>query len=204
MKPMEIIQLNQYIVEFDPIHHQYKVNDQNVISVTQLIDEVLGKPYKNVDPGILQKAAEKGTALHDMIERYETTGDKTASSEFRGYMALKGQHQIEVLENEKIVVIEAYGVPIAAGRFDMVVKSPYMDGFGIVDVKRTLNLNEERLKLQLNLYKRGYEQTYKKKIKYLKCMHIRNHYFNYVDVLVDPLYTESMIEKYLIKHPIKY
>jgi len=201
---MEIIKLNDYIIEFEPIKHQYTVNDKKVMSVTQLIDVVLGKPYKNIDPEILQKAADKGTALHDMIERFERFGDKTPSTEFRSYLALKGQHQVDVLENEKVVVIEAYGVPIAAGRFDMVVKSPYMDGFGIVDVKRTLNLNEERLKLQLNLYKRGYEQTYKKKIKYLKCMHIRNHYFNYVDVLVDPAYTEAMIETFLTHHPIKY
>lgn len=201
---MEIIKLNDYIIEFEPVNHQYTVNDKKVMSVTQLIDGVLGKPYKNVDPVILQKAADKGTALHDMIERYERFGEKTSSTEFRGYLALKGQHQIEVLESEKVVVIEAYGVPIAAGRFDMVVKSPYMEGLGIADVKRTMNLNEERLKLQLNLYKRGYEQTYKKKIKYLKCMHIRNRYFNYVDVLVDPLYTETMIEKFLIQHPIKY
>lgn len=204
MTTMEIIKLNDYIIEFEPVKHQYTVNDKKVMSVTQLIDVVLGKPYKNVDPVILQKAADKGTALHDMIERYERFGEKTPSTEFRSYLALKGQHQIDVLESEKVVVIEAYGVPIAAGRFDMVLKSPYMEGFGIADVKRTLNLNEERLKLQLNLYKRGYEQTYKKKIKYLKCLHIRNRYFNYVDVLVDPLYTEKMIEKFLIQHPIKY
>lgn len=204
MTTMEIIKLNDYIIEFEPVKHQYTVNDKKVMSVTQLIDVVLGKPYKNVDPVILQKAADKGTALHDMIERYERFGEKTPSTEFRSYLALKGQHQIDVLESEKVVVIEAYGVPIAAGRFDMVLKSPYMEGLGIADVKRTLNLNEERLKLQLNLYKRGYEQTYKKKIKYLKCLHIRNRYFNYVDVLVDPLYTEKMIEKFLIQHPIKY
>jgi len=204
MKSMEIIKLTDYLIEFEPLTHQYTVNDQKVISVTQLIDIVLGKPYKNVDPVILQKAADKGTALHDMIEQYEKFGTKSSSVEMRGYLALKGQHQIDVIENEKIVVIEAQGIPIAAGRFDMVVQSPYMEGTGIVDVKRTLNLNEERLKLQLNLYKRGYEQTYKKKIKYLKCMHIRNRYYNYVDVLVDPSYTEAMIENYLKKHPITY
>jgi hypothetical protein len=204
MNAMETILLNDYVIEFDPAHHQYRVNNKKVISVTQLIDEVLGRPYLKVDPVVLQKAADRGTALHDMIERYEKTGDKTSSVEFRSYMALKGQHQIGVLENEKIVVIEAQGTPIAAGRFDMIVKSPFIAGIGIADVKRTLHLNEERLKLQLNLYKRGYEQTYKKKVRYLKCMHIRNQYYNYVDVPVDSAYAEAMIQKYLDRHPIAY
>jgi hypothetical protein len=35
-------------------------------------------------------------------------------------------------------------------------------------------------------------------------MHIRNQYYNYVDVPVDSAYAEAMIQKYLDRHPIAY
>jgi len=201
---MEIQQIEDYIVEFDPITHTYKVDGKPVISVTQLVDEVLPKRYKKVDPEILKKAAERGTQLHDMIEQFEVNGVIHPSLEMKSYMRLKRQHSFESIENEKMVVIAHFGVPIAAGRFDMVVKSPLIRGIGIADVKRTLHIAEDHLKLQLNLYKLGYEQTYKKPVHYLKCIRVRNAFNEYLDVPVDKEFTRQKIEEYLKKHPIDF
>ncbi len=201
---MEHHRIGEHDVTFDPINHQYTVDGTPVFSVTQIIDEILEKPYKNVDPVILEKAAEKGLHLHDMIEHYERFGKKTYHPEMQGYLALKTQYQINVLKSEQIVLLYHNGIVIAAGRFDMVVSSPYMKGLGIVDVKRMAHLDEPRLKLQLNLYKLGYEQTYKENIDYLKCLHIRNRYKRYVDVSVDRAYANKLINLYLNKHPIDY
>lgn len=201
---MEHYQIKEYNVTFDPIKHQYWVNNQPVISVTQIINEMLPKPYKNVNPIILKKAAEKGQALHDMIEHYERFGKKTYHIEMQGYLALKAQHQINVIENEKIVLIHHHGVVIAAGRFDMVVESPFIKGLGIVDVKRMAHIHEENLMLQLNLYKLGYEQTYKKRIDYLKCIHIRHNHHEYLDVPTNQDYVKELLDRFLEKHPINY
>lgn len=201
---MEHHEIQGFSVTFEENDHQYTVDGYPVVSVTQLIDAVLGKPYKRVDPLILEKAAEKGTLLHDRIAQYEMHQEKAFHPEMQTYLALKRQHHIEVVDSEKIVVIQHDGVPIAAGRFDMVVRSPIMKGLGIVDVKRSLHLHEDRLKLQLNLYKLGYEQTYKEPIHYLKCMRIRHRFNEYVDVSVDKAWTLEKIEKYLVKHPIDY
>ncbi len=201
---MEKHRIGEYEVLFDPVNHHYFVDGNRVISVTQIIDHVLAKPYKNVDPEILKKAADRGTALHDMIEHYERYGQKTYHVEMRGYLALKAQHQIQVLENEKIVLLFRGGIPVAAGRFDMVVQSPYIKGLGIVDVKRMAHLHEDRLTLQLNLYKLGYEQTYKRRISYLKCMHIRNGYHDYVDVPKNRELVDKTLDAYFEKHPIDY
>ena len=201
---IETITINDHVVTFDPHHHQYTVDGVNVVSVTQIVDALMPKMYQRVDPEILRIAALRGTELHDMIERFETKGEKTYHVEMQSYLSLKAQHQFQVIDNEKIVLIYDGGQVVAAGRFDMIVKSPYIKGLGIADVKRMAHLNEERLKLQLNLYKLGYEQTYKKKIHYLKCIHIRYQHHQYVDVMVDANYVKTMLRRYLSLNPIHH
>lgn len=199
---MDLHHVADFIVEFEPHTHQYKVDGKPVVSVTQLMDAVLPKRYKNVDPEILFRAAARGTELHDMIEQFEVHGVMTPSIELRSYRQLKRQHSFDVIENEQIVVLSHFGIPFAAGRFDMVVKSPFIDGIGIADVKRTLHIAEEHLKLQLNLYKLGYEQTYKKPVHYLKCIRVRNRFNEYLDVPIDQSFTMTKIEQYLALHPL--
>jgi len=201
---METYIIDDYEVMFDKVNHEYFVDGHKVASVSQIVRELLKPPYKNVDPEILKKAAEKGTALHDMIEQYEVNNIKTYHPEMQSYITLKRQHQFEVKESETIVLIRHHGAIIAAGRFDMVVESPYLNGLGLVDIKRMAHLKEDHLKLQLNLYKLGYEQTYKKRITYLKCAHIRNKYHQYVDVPIDASYVNTMLDQYVKEHPIDY
>ncbi len=201
---IETHRINDCEVLFDPIKHEYTVDGVTVVSVSKIVDALLPKNYKRIDPEILRIAAEKGTELHDMIERYETTGEKTKHVEMQSYLAVKAQHQFEVIENEKIVLIYDHGQVVAAGRFDMIVKSPFIRGFGIVDVKRMAHLDDNRLKLQLNLYKLGYEQTYKKKTHYLKCIHIRKRHHHYHDIPIDIAYAKTMLKTYLKHHPQPY
>jgi hypothetical protein len=122
----------------------------------------------------------------------------------QGYLALKTQHQFDVLKTGLIILLHHQGIIIAAGRFNMIVESPYIKGQGIADVKRRLHLDEERLMLQLNLYKLGYEQTYKQKIHYLKCIHIRNRYHHYVDIPENKEAALALIDTYIERHPIDY
>ena len=198
----ETIQIRDYRVRLDQLTHQYYVNDQPVISVTQLIDRFLGRPYKKrVDPSILDAAAQKGQELRDRIERYERFDEKAYHPEMATYIRLKKQHQFDVVESETIVLIHRFGKVVAAGRFDMVVESPYMKGLGIADVKRAAHLDERRLTLQLNLYKLGYEQTYRKKIHYLKCLHIRNREGTYLDIPIDKDLVETLLDGYLETEP---
>lgn len=197
-------EINDYTVAFDPENHDYFVDGIKVASVTDIVDEMLPRTFKKVDPEILKKAALRGLELHDMIENYERHGTKVYHKEMQGYLALKTQHQIHVLENEKLVLVHHHGVVIAAGRFDMIVESPYIKGLGIADVKRMAHIDELRLKLQLNLYKLGYEQTYKQKISYLKCIHIRNRYHQYLDIPKDKNHTLDILDAYIEKHPIDY
>lgn len=201
---MKYYTINDYTVGFDSETHQYLVDGKPVVSISQIVSSIYPLHYKNVDPELLKKASEKGNQLRDMIEAFERFGNKTYHPEMQGYLALKNQHQITVVESEKIVLLYHHGAVIAAGTFDMIVESPYIKGLGIADVKRMRFLHEERLKLQLNLYKLAYEQTYKKRINYLKCFHIRNRYHAYIDIAVDVDFTKKVLDRYITKNPIDY
>lgn len=197
---IETHQVGDYLVTFNPETHVYTVDGKEVISVTQLIRDVLPSTYKNVDPIILQKAAQRGTELHDAIENYEVNGEISDLLEFKYYRKLKRQHQFDVVKSEQIVVVKHQGIVVCAGRFDMVVESPFIKGKGIVDVKRTAHLFEKHLKLQLNLYKLGYEQTFKEPIHYLKCIHLRYHHHEYLDVSSDTKFVKHYLDMYLEKN----
>lgn len=196
--------INEHAIAFDEDNHHYFVDGKRVASISQIVSSIYPIHYKNVDPAILKKASEKGNQLRDMIEAFERFGNKTYHPEMQGYLALKNQHQITVVESEKIVLLHYHSAVIAAGTFDMIVESPYLKGIGIADVKRMSFLHEERLKLQLNLYKLAYEQTYKKRISYLKCFHIRNRHHAYIDVPIDAIFTKKVLDQYIIKNPIDY
>jgi hypothetical protein len=198
---IESLQVEDYYIEFDKETHQYWVDHVPVISVTQLIKEILRSPYKRVDPSILARAAQRGTELHDAIEHFEQTGEMSHLSEFKNYLKLKKQHQLDVVKSEQIVVISHLGVVIAAGRFDMIVTSPFVKGHGIVDVKRMAHLHPKHLSLQLNLYKLGYEQTFKSPISYLKCIHLRGDHYEYVDVMFDKVLLQKSLNTYVDLHP---
>ena len=201
---MKYFKISEYDVSFNQVNHAYYVDGVAVASVSDIVDEMFPRSLGKVDPDILKKAAERGTELRDMIETYERYNQKTYHKEMQGYLALKTQHQFDVLENEVIVLLHHHGVVIAAGTFDMIVRSPYIKGQGIVDVKRAAHIDEKRLTLQLNLYKLGYEQTYKEKINYLKCIHIRNRYHRYLDIPKNKEFTKETLDKYIEKHPIDY
>lgn len=198
----ETYQVGEHEVIFDSDAHTYEVDGKLVISVTQLIKDVMPNTYKNVDPEILKRAALRGTELHDAIENFEVNGEPSELLEFKYYRKLKRQHQFEVKTSEQIVVIKHHGIVICAGRFDMIVESPFIQGKGIVDVKRTAHLFVDHLKLQLNLYKLGYEQTFKEPIHYLKCIHLRYHHHEYVDVSVDAKFVKHYLDAYMDKHNI--
>ena len=201
---METHHINEHHVEFDPDTHSYFVDGKKVPSVTQIIEAIHPRKTSKADPDVLKKAAERGNQLRTMIKAYEDENVKTYHPEMHGYLALKTQHQIHVLNSDVIVLLHQHGIVIGAGRFNMVVQSPFIKGKGIADVKRRLHLDEGRLLLQLNLYKLAYEQTYKQKIRYLKCMHIRNRYHRYVDIPVHKQEAQALLDKYTEKHPIDY
>ncbi len=188
--------INGRVVEFISDTHEYFVDGIKVPSVTQIVASVLPNQYRDIDPAVLKHAADKGIALHREIENYEKENIKGYTEEFNNYLYLKKIHQFQPIENEVLIYIESDGIPVCAGRLDMIITSKEFEGLGIGDVKRTANIHFEHLKLQLNLYALGYEQSYNKKINFLKCIRLRYSQANYLDVSLDLEYAKEKIKEF--------
>ncbi|MFH5882259.1 hypothetical protein [Liberiplasma polymorphum] len=201
---MEHYYIDDRCIRFDSVNHAYFIDDKPILSISQIVRELYGNPYKRVDPEILKKAALKGNALKDMILDYETHDIKTFHVEMQGYIAIKRHHQFVMIESSPLVLLKHHGAIIAAGRFDMIVQSPFIDGLGLVGIRRMAHIHEEQLKLQLNLYKLAYEQTYKKRVSYIKCIHIRNRNHTYLDIAVDSSFVKEKLDLFVKTHPIDY
>lgn len=167
-------------MEFDTEKHIYYYDGIQLPSVTSLISKAFPNKYANIPKAVLEEASRKGTALHDAIEKYETTGEETDLKELRNYKVVKRLHNFTVKVSEMPVVISVDGVPVVAGRLDMITEQ---DGqIGVEDIKRTSAVDKNALFLQLNWYAIGYEQMTGEKISYLKCLHLREDVRKRIDI----------------------
>jgi hypothetical protein len=166
----EAWEINGHTVEFDDESHTYLVDGLVVPSVSKILGAKFND-YTTVPEHILKIAAEKGTALHKAIELYETTGQKSDLKEFRNYLFLKKHIGFKNISNELPIIYEENGKVLFAGQLDQIIE---IDGqLGINDFKRVSAPNKEKIAYQVNLYKLGYEQSYKKRITLLSFMQLR-------------------------------
>ncbi len=203
MNQYNSLDITEYIkgkrVDYIDETHTYYVDGVKVPSVTQIVAAILPSPYSDVEPTVLQQAASRGVALHKEIELYEKHQLLGSSIEFNNYLFLKKYHRIKSLDNEKLVIIEHEGKIVCAGRLDMIIQSELVKGIGIGDVKRTYDIHFNHLKLQLNLYRLGYMQSYGHTIDYLKCFHLRKFIYELIDIPIDEEYATHSLIKFIEK-----
>ena len=142
------------MIEFIEETHTY-VNSKGVIipSVSDLVAFAFGDTYADIDPVILQKAADYGTAVHEILELYDNGYKEKAYEEALGnddmlnaladYADLKKKWLIYPKSQEQIVCYkDRY-----AGRYDK------LDEMNILwDVKTNSKKYEDKWACQLGLY----------------------------------------------------
>lgn len=167
---MKTFLINGHIVEFIPATHQYLVDG----ILTPCVSNILAykfNDYGTVSKEILQRASEKGTELHEAIERYEQVGTPSELREFKNYLFLKKHHGFTNIANEVPVLYEKDGTVLFVGTLDQIIE---LDGkCGINDFKRVSSPNKQKIAYQLNFYKLAYEQTYNKKVDFVSYTHLR-------------------------------
>lgn len=175
------MEINGRELEYFDDTHTYLVDGIIVPSITQMLKYRFGNMYNFVDSEVLKAAAEKGTAVHEAIERWCKTGEESELTELRNFKFLQKQYGFEVLDNEVTVILEnREGEVIAAGRLDLVIS---LNGkVGGADIKRTSTLAKEYLAYQLNLYRIAYRQCYGVEWEFLKGIHLRDDVRKFVDI----------------------
>ena len=197
-----------HTLEYDDESHTYLCDGLIVPSVTEIIREYLGSKYDGVPADVLAEAARKGTLLHEVIESaensasaetYELSSDEAEmSDEFASYLRLKKEYGITCEGNEMPLLIYYKGRIVAAGRMDMLAFNG--DGeLGIIDFKRTYELDDEYLAFQLTLYGMGVKYSYNIDPKFYACMWLRGKRGKFVPY--DPIEkrVEEMLDGFLVR-----
>lgn len=185
--------INNHVVEFDEEDHIYLVDGIIVPSVSTIL-KAFFNDYANVSRSVLERAREKGTALHEAIELYETTGQGSDLQEFKNYLFLKKHFKFDVISCELPIIYEENGKVLFAGQLDQIIE---MDGKrGINDLKRVSSPNKDKIALQVNLYKLGYEQSYHQQIDFLTFTHLKEDKRKFNQLPINEARTREILKKY--------
>jgi len=158
------------MLEFDHITHTYAKNGVNLPSVTQLIDTACPDAFYHVPPEVMEKARQRGTAVHKITELHdkgilsEDSIDPDLSPYFDAYKAFLHRMCPVFDRIECIVDSELYKY---AGTLD---RTGRMQGYAfIIDIK-TCSCESKWTGVQTSAYNKALnDEIYRKRFGlYLK------------------------------------
>lgn len=212
MNDYEVWELPVGTLEYYDEDHLYIFNGEILPSITQILKVRFGNKYFGISKEVLNKAAEKGTALHEAIQDYEELNfDDITNRELSNYKFLKKHFKWKVLKSEIPVIIfwnyeekrfatneeieKGIGKPIACGRLDQLIEID--NEKGINDLKRTSVFDKEYVCMQTNIYKVGVLQTYNIETSFVSGTHLRESTRKFYRLPVNQKMTEDLINEYL-------
>lgn len=144
-----MIKLKPSGVLFNHEEHRYFLNGKGLHGITSILKKQLFKDkYKDIPQFVLDKAAERGTMIHESIELYDAGFEPTVSSpELNNYKLIKEVHELITIANEYIVTD---GIYFASG-IDLVLGDKE-DNIILADIKTTSVLDKEYTQWQLSIY----------------------------------------------------
>ena len=157
-------------IKFDETLHKYTVDGKEVISVTQLLQKHKITPsYDAVDKELLRVASERGTLIHEEVEKWieeKETGFTEESEKICDYLFERAD------ENSKIISEQMVANDVVAGRFDVLFT--HAKKLVLADIKTGNTKHIFGWSWQLSLYKYLYERMYGQKIESLIVMWAKN------------------------------
>jgi hypothetical protein len=195
MQDYESWEIAGHDLEYFDDTHEYLVDGILVPSITQMLKFRFGNKYAGVNASTLKRASEKGTEVHEAIEKYCRTGEESDLPELKNFKFLQRQYGFTVIENEVPVILWLDDYPISAGRLDMVMEMN--EETGGADIKRTSTLDKEYLAYQLNLYRIAYRQCYGIEWEFLRGIHLRDDVRKFVQIPVNEGMAWELVEEYL-------
>ena len=141
---------------FDEKGHIYRLDGMVIPSVTTLMKPLSLDFYRMVDPMVLDRAAKRGTAIHNALENYTRFGIEDIEPEYDGYFESFRQwwelRKPFPLATERRVY---HKILRYAGTVDLLC---LIDGrLTLVDYKTSAQVNEKLCAVQLEGYDRAYE-----------------------------------------------
>lgn len=185
-----------HTVEFIEDEHIYLCDGIILPSITQILKIKFGNKYNGIPKEVLERASEKGNAVHKAIEDFEQCNvDDIGCTELRNYKFLKKHYKFECLNNEVPIILFKDNKPVACGRLDLVLQEQGKVGLG--DIKRTSVLDKEYLAYQLNLYRIAYQQCYDTEITFLRGVHLRDSVRKYITIPINEEVAIKLLNEFL-------
>ena len=157
-------------IKFDETLHKYTVDGKEVISVTQLLQKHRITPsYDAVDKELLRVASERGTLIHEEVEKWIESGECGFTEEAEricDYLNSTADRDSQII-SEQIVAND-----IVAGRFDVLYT--HAKKLVLTDIKTGNTKHLFGWSWQLSLYKYLYEKMHGKKIDSLEIFWAKN------------------------------
>lgn len=155
-------------VYFDSLTHSYWLGDKSLIGVTSLMKKHgLSANYADIPQAVLDKAAERGTAVHKMLEDYDNGVAVEDTTLIKGYRSLG----LKVIMSEYLVSDNA----VVASSIDKVIATDDENVVDLGDVKNTGTLHIGPLEWQLSIYAFLFEKQNKgMKVRNLYAIHTHN------------------------------
>ena len=162
------------ILKFFDERHTYELNGELVPSVSELSRFASREVYGDISQYTLDNAADRGSKVHKACENLDRYGDCEVDDGIapyiKAYLAFHEEHQPEWVAIEKPLASEAMKF---AGTLDRVGKIKGVDGLVIVDLKSSSVVQKVLALIQLNGYKKLYEENFGEEIKKLYILHLQ-------------------------------
>ena len=186
-------------VRFDSDTHTYTLDGKELSGITSLLDRQLFKDkYSRVPDEKLQKAADRGTLIHQQCEMADE-GFPVTSEEAINYMLLSKTYNLRHEESEYLVSDnENY-----ASCIDKVYRYDE-NTFFLGDIKTTYKLNKEYVQWQLSIYAYLFEKQNKgAKVRSIFAIWLRGTTYQLVELERIP---DEKVEKllYCDSHGLQY
>ena len=135
-------------VIFNQEAHTYTLNGVQLQGITGMIErQLFPKKYENVPQFILDKAAERGSFVHEVCELVDDLGVSHASLEAKNYQKLKEENNLLYEVSEYLVSDNEH----FASCIDKVYRESEIE-FSLGDIKTTYKLDNEYVRWQLSIY----------------------------------------------------
>lgn len=139
--------LYQSPVVFNPENHTYTLNGKSLSGITSLIKRhICPDKYKDIPLAVLNKAAERGTIIHETCELLDDLGIQTTIPEAQAYALLRQECKLNYLCSEYLVSDEEDYATCIDKVFTLTDSS-----VEISDIKTTSVLDETYLAWQLSI-----------------------------------------------------
>ena len=175
-----MIQLQDSGVSFDAETHRYFLNGNELQGITGLLHKhIFPDQYKDIPKFVLDRAAERGTMVHESIELLDAGFAPAESTpELENYKRIKAENGLSTVANEYLVTDKEH---FASG-IDLVL-SDKEDKIILADIKTTTVLNKEYVRWQTSIYAYLFElQSLDLKVSKLYALWLRGDKSEFAEV----------------------